>query len=124
MRYHVTTEPGYLKVEVSPNETLGEAKELLYAVSDAVFRNGRQPILLCAPGYGPLSLSEVYVLARYVIETPLRHARIGFVSRVDRELESHRFIEELGARRGLDLAAFPSEADAIDWLTAERRPAG
>ena len=118
MRYKVTINQAYLKVEVSHSETPGEAKELLYAVSEAVFKHGRKPILLCAQGCGPLTLPDLYVLARHVIDTPLRHVRIGFIFEADRELESSRFIEELGAGRGLDLGVFPSEADAVGWLTA------
>lgn len=118
MHYRVTINQAYLKVEVARNETLGEAKELLYAVSEAVFKHGRKPILLCAQGVGPLALPDLYVLARHVIDTPLRHVRIGFLFEADRELESSRFIEELGAGRGLALGAFPSEADAVGWLTA------
>jgi len=119
MRYKVTIERAYLKVEVTQSETPGEAKELLYPVSEAVFKHGRRPILLCAEGCGPLPLPDLYVLARHVIDTPLRHGRIGFIFEADRELESSRFIEELGAGRGLDLGAFPTEADAIGWLTAD-----
>ncbi len=118
MRYKVTINQAYLKVEVSQSETPGKAKELRYAVSEAVFKHGRKPILLCAQGCGPLTLPALYVLARHVIDTPLRHVRIGFIFEADRELESSRFIEELGAGRGLALGAFPSEADAVEWLTA------
>lgn len=123
MRYKVTVEQSYLRVEVSPSENHGEAKELLYAVSEAVFKHGRKPILLCTPGCEPLSLTEIYVLARHVIDTPLRHARIAFIFHADRELESNRFIEELGAGRGLDLGVFPTVPDAVGWLTADPRAA-
>jgi hypothetical protein len=118
MHYKVTVEPSYLKVEVYRNDTPGEAKELLYAVSEAVFKHGRKPILVCAPGAKPLALPDLYVLARYVIDTPLRHGKIGFVYDTDHELASNQFIEELGVRRGLDLGVFPTETEAIAWLTA------
>ena len=117
MHYKVTVERSHLKVEVFRNETPGEARELLYAVSEAVYKHGRKPILLCAPGAKPLSLPDFYVLARYVIDTPLRHGKIGFVYDADHELASNQFIEELGVRRGLDLDVFPTETEAIAWLT-------
>ena len=120
MRYEVTIERDYLKVVVSPSDDRrGGARELLYAVTEAVFKHGRKPILICGPGCGPLSLPDLYVLARHVIETPLRHCKIAFVYEADRELESSHFIDELGASRGLSLGVFPSVENAIQWAGAE-----
>ncbi len=122
MRYEVTIERDYLKVMVTPSDEVpGGARELLYAVTEAVFEHGRKPILVCGPECGPLSLPDLYVLARHVIDTPLRHCKIAFVYQADRELESSPFIEELGAGRGLNLSVFPTEDDALQWLTAEKR---
>lgn len=119
MRYEVKIERDYLKVMVTPSDEIaGGAKELLYAVTEAVFKHGRNPILICGPHGGPLSLPDLYALARHVIDTPLRHCKIAFVYQADRELESSRFIDELGAERGLNLGVFPTEGDAIQWVTA------
>jgi hypothetical protein len=117
MRYEVTVQPDVLNVEVAENhsESPGEARELLYAVTEAVFKHGRKPILICAPEFGPLSLPELYILARHVIDTPLRHCRIAFIYKADHELT--RFMDDLGAARGLTLAVFDTVADARQWLT-------
>ena len=119
MRYEVTIHRDYLKVMVTPSEATGDARELLYAVSEAVFEHGRKPILICGPGCGPLSLPDLYILARHVIDTPLRHGRIAFVYDTDREFQSSRFVDELGPGRGLHLNVFPTENDAAEWLTAD-----
>ena len=123
MRYEVTIERDYLKVMVTatPNDPMGDAKELLYAVSEAVFAHGRKPIVISGPGCGPLSLPDLYVLARHVIDTPLRHGRIAFVYKVDREFEASRFVDELGAGRGLDLSVFSTQDEAVGWLTAQSK---
>ena len=122
MRYQVRIEPDYLKVEVSQTETPGEAKELLYAITEAVFKHGRKPILVCAMRCQPLSLVALYSIARHVIDTPLRHGKIAFLYDADRELESSRFIEELGEDRGLDIAVFRTEAEAVRWFGLGRLP--
>jgi len=116
MQYKVQVEAQYLKVEVTPSETPGEAKELLYAVAGAVFKHGRTAILICAIGCTPLSLVDLYAVARHVIDTPLKHARIAFLYDADAEFEASRFIEELGAGRGLNLAVFRTEQDAQSWF--------
>jgi hypothetical protein len=120
MRYQVTVQPDVLTVEVTENysKTAGEARELLDAVTEAVFKHGRKPILICAPGCGALSLPELYILARHVIDTPLRHCRIAFVYTADGELT--RFMEDLGAARGLTLATFDTVAEATQWLRNSR----
>lgn len=121
MRYEVTRERDYFKVVVIPSDEVPDgARELLYAVTEVVFKHGRNPILICGPGCGPLSLPDLYALARHVIDTPLRHCKIAFVYQADRELESSRFIDELGAERGLSLNVFPTEGDAIQWATGKR----
>jgi len=119
MRYQVTICRDYLKVMVTPTGSSGDPKELLYAVSEAVFEHGRKPILICGPGCGPLSLPDIYILARHVIDTPLRHGKIAFVYQTDSAFKSSRFVDELGAGRGLHLNVFPTEDDATDWLVED-----
>lgn len=121
MRYQVNIERDYLKVEVSQSETPGEARELLYAITEAVFKHGRKPILICAIGSAPLSLVDLYVIARHVTDTPLRHGRIAFLYEADHEFASSRFIEELGAERGLDIAVCRTESEAVAWLGLDRK---
>jgi hypothetical protein len=116
MIYQVTVGPDYLKVEASESESAVEAKDLLYSVAEAVFKHGRKPILICSMGCEPLSLVDLYTLARQVIDTPLRHGRIAFLYEADHNFESSRFIDELGAGRGLDMAVFRTEPDAAEWL--------
>ena len=123
MQYKVIVEANYLKVEVSPSETVGEAKELLYAVAEAVFKHGRQAILICAIGCAPLSLMDLYSVARHVIDTPLKHARIAFLYDSNAEFEASRFMEALGAGRGLDLAVFRTEREAQGWFGEVRKNA-
>jgi hypothetical protein len=123
MIYQVTVEQGYLKVQVSESESTGQARDLLYAVAEVVFKHGRRPILICAMGCGPLLLMDLYALARHVIDTPLRHARIAFLYDADRDFKASRFIDELGAGRGLDIGVFRTETEAAQWLKDDRKPA-
>jgi hypothetical protein len=119
MQYEVKVEADYLKVEVAPSETPGEAKELLYAVAEAVFKHGRKAILICAIGCAPLSLMDLYAVARHVIDTPLKHAKIAFLYDSDAEFEASRFIDSLGVGRGLDMAVFSTERDAARWFNGK-----
>ena len=123
MIYQVTIEKGYLKVQVSESESTGEAKDLMYAVAGVVFKHGRMPILICAMGCVPLLLMDIYVLARHVVDTPLRHARIAFLYDADRDFAVSQFVNELGAGRGLDIGLFRTETDAAEWLKNGRKPA-
>jgi hypothetical protein len=116
MQYHVKLEANYLKVEVAPSETPAEARELLYAVAEAVFKHGRKAILMCAIGCAPLSLMDLYAVARHVVDTPLKHAKIAFLYDTDAEFEASRFMEGLGISRGLDMAVFRTERDAARWF--------
>jgi|SRR6185295_11037429 len=116
MDYQVNSAGNYLKIEADPGDAPGEARELLYAVTEAVFQHGRKPMLICAPGCTPLSLVDLYVIARHVIDTPLRHAKIAFLYDSDAEFEASRFMEGLGAGRGLNMAVFRTERDAARWF--------
>ena len=121
MRYLVTIEPDYLKVQAQTNGSPGEARELLYAVAEVVFKHGRRPILICAAGCKPLSLADLYVLTRHVVVTPIRHGRIAFLYDADRSFKSSGFIEELSAGRALDMAIFSTETEAVRWLRRDNR---
>ena len=66
MPYRVTDEENFLKVEMSSNDAPGSARQLVYAVMEAVLKHGRKPILVCAIGCAPLSLTDLYVVARHV----------------------------------------------------------
>ena len=117
MPYKVTDQEKFLKVEMSPSHAQGIAARLLYGVLEALLKHGRKPILVCATGCAPLSLLDLYVVARHVKDTPLRHGKIAFIYAADPALESSRFIETLGEGRRLNMAAFASEAEAERWLT-------
>src|SRR6185295_3091973 len=104
MQYHVRVERDYLAVEVSQSETPVEARELLYAITEPVFKHGRKPILISAMGGSPLALVDLYSLAQHVIDTPLRHCKIGFLYQGECELEASHFIEELAEGRGVDIS--------------------
>ena len=122
MRYEVTIQRDYLKVMVIPGDVPGDATELLYAVSDAVFQHGRKPILICGPGCSPLSRQELHVLARYVMDTPLRLGKVAFIHDADREFEASRFIDDLRDGQGLDgldLSVFSTEDEAGRWLSTQ-----
>ena len=95
---------------------------MLRAVSEAMFEYGKLPILFCSSGTSHLTLQDVYLLARHIIDTPLRYCRIAFLHDMEPALESTRFIETLAADRGLTLAAFYSVPDALHWLAGAGSP--
>jgi len=116
MRYKVTVESSYLRVEAFDRNATGGSQRLLHAVAEAVFDVGKLPILFCALGAASLTLADVYLLARYVIDTPLRHCRIALLYDVDPALEASRFIDTLAKDRRLEMAAFHALPDAVRWL--------
>src|SRR5258706_974253 len=105
MPYKVTDQQNFLKVEMSASPAQGIGPRVVYGVLEAVLKHGSKPVLVCAMGAAPLSLPDLYAIARHVKDTPLRHGKIAFLYEVDRALETSRFIEELVEGNGLKLSA-------------------
>lgn len=120
MEYDIIIEPDHLRVEVSGPETTDDAERLLHAVSEVIFKFGRMPILISSRNASPLSLPDLYALARCTIITPLRHCRIALLHDLDAALEASQFVQALGQDRGLELAVFRTASEAIRWLTPDR----
>jgi hypothetical protein len=116
MRYQVTVERDYLSIEVGSGEGRQRAVALLNAISVLVLQSTVRPALISAMDKKPLSLTDLYSLARSISRTPLRDHRVAFLYDADESFESSRFIESIAEENGLKLAVFRTTAEAVAWL--------
>lgn len=116
MPYQVTVERDHLSIEVGSGEGRQRAVALLNAISVLVLQSSVRPALISAMGRKPLSLTDLYALARSISRTPLRQHRVAFLYDADESFESSRFIESIAEENGLTLAVFKTTAEAVSWL--------
>ena len=119
MPYQVTVERDHLSIEVGSREGRQRTMALLNAISVLVLQSSVRPALISAMGKKPLSLTDLYSLARSISRTPLRHHRIAFLYDADASFESSRFIESIAEENGLTLAVFKTVAEAVSWLVRD-----
>jgi hypothetical protein len=116
MPYKLSIERDHLSIEIGSSETRERAVTLLNAVSVALFRCAARPTMISALNKAPLTLTDLYTLARALSHTPLRRTPIAFIYDADDSFESSRFIESIAEENGLHLAAFKSPVEALRWL--------
>ena len=117
--HRVTVEAGYIRAELFNRRTVDETRTFLEAVIPQVLKQGCPRVLLCVRNSAPVFTVERYGFSHYldiVFKSKYKIALIGDTL----ELRiAHQYIATLARLRGVNLRAFPEEAAAIGWLTAD-----
>jgi hypothetical protein len=122
MPYQVIIEPEYLRIEVADRTALGDATAVLQAVTAEIRARGKKSILICSPNASPLSLVDLYALARYALKAVRGDFKIAFLYNLDHVSELSEFMNAIGEGRRLKLAVFRTVPDAARWLAERQTP--
>jgi len=115
--HRVTVEPGYIRAELFNRQTLEETQSFLDATVAAATEHACAHLLICISNSKPLFAVERYGFSRYLDIALKAGFKIALVGS-SRELRiAHQYYATLAQLRGVNLSAFPDEADAITWLT-------
>jgi len=116
--HRVTVEPGYIRAELFNRETLEETQRFLDDTVAAAWEHGCSRILICINNAKPIFAVERYGFSRYLDVALKAGYKIALVGS-SRELRiAHQYYATLAQQRGVNLQAFPDEADALTWLTS------
>src|SRR5262245_53286978 len=124
MAYRITSEPGYLRGELSGRETIEDTRAFFRAVVRENAKHRKPCVLLLIRLSKPVFQVAAHRLIEHIEEisgTPRR--RIAVVGDT-RDLQiSHEYIELLALQRNLIVRSFRDETTALRWLTDQRETA-
>ena len=116
--HRVTAESGYIRAELFNRETLEETQKFLDDTVAAAWEHGCSHFLICINNSKPIFAVERYGFSRYLDVAFKAGYKIALVGS-SRELRiAHEYYATLAKQRGVNLQAFPDEADALTWLTS------
>lgn len=114
--HRVTVERGYIRAELFNRQTLEETQSFLDATIAAATGHGCAQLLICICNSKPIFAVERYGFSAYLDIALKAGYKIALVGST-RELRiAHQYYATLAHLRGVNLKAFPDEADAITWL--------
>src|SRR5262249_52706969 len=118
--HRVTVAAGPIRAEVFNRQTLEETRKFLDDTVAAATRHGCTHLLICIRNSKPIFAVERYGFSAY-LETALKAGyKIALVGST-RELRiAHQYYATLAQLRGVNLRAFPDEADAVAWLASDQ----
>jgi len=116
--HRVTVERGYIRAELFNRETLAATQKFLDDTVAAAWEHGCSRFLICINNSKPIFAVERYGFSRYLDVALKAGYKIALVGS-SRELRiAHEYYATLAQQRGVNLQAFPDEADALTWLTS------
>jgi len=116
--HRVTAEQGYIRAELFNRETLEETQQFLDDTVAAARKHRCAHILIIINNSKTLFAVERYGFSNYLEVALKSEYKIALVGS-NRELRiAHEYYAMLAQQRGVNLHAFPDEADAIAWLTS------
>jgi hypothetical protein len=120
--HRVTAGPGYIRAELFNRQTLDETREFLDATVAAAKQHACSQLLFCICNSKPIFAVERYGFSAYLDIALKAGYKIALVGST-RELRiAHQYYATLAQLRGVNLRAFPDEADAITWLVSPEGP--
>lgn len=118
--HRVTLENGHIRAALYNRETLEETQKFLDDTVAAASGHGCSRVLICIINAKPIFAVEKYGFSQYLDIALRERYKIALVGS-SRELRiAHQYYATLAQQRGVNLCAFPDEADAIAWLTSNR----
>jgi hypothetical protein len=117
--HRVTVEAGYIRAELFNRKTIDDTRRFLEAVIPQVLKQGCPRVLLCVRNSAPVFTVERYGFSRYLDIVFKSKYKIALVGDTLELRIAHQYIATLARLRGVNLRAFPEEAAAIGWLTAD-----
>ena len=113
---------GYVAIEVCHRITMKDAKQLLDTAYKLAARSRAKPVVIYSKEAAPLSLLDLYIFARLIVETPLRKLRIAFLYEGDPDFDSSQFVQTIVRDHGMQFGVFATLPEAVQWFANTEGP--
>lgn len=117
-KIEILTNPDYILVDQSGDVSMDDVEVIRHEVFDLVAREGLTRVMVDVCNQtNDYSIAEMFnmTVKHAVSETPFTKPRICLLVRPDQE-DNARFIENVGANRGMPIKYFTNREAALDWL--------
>jgi hypothetical protein len=118
VRHRITVESGHLRAELSNRRTVEETKRFLEAVLAAAIEHRLPLVLIRVRNSIPIFTIERYGFSEYLDLAFKSKYKIALVADTPELRIAHQYIATIACMRGVNLLAFPDEADAVAWLNS------
>lgn len=116
--HRISVEPGYLRADLFNRQTVEETRRFLEAVLAVALEQRIPLILIRVHNSVPIFTIERYGFSRYLDLAFKSKYKIALVGGSLELRIAHQYIATIARLRGVNLRAFPDEADGITWLTS------
>ncbi len=115
-RYELKACPGYLKLEVTGRRTSGETQTYLSALRAEAEHRRLFKVLISLRECTPLFRVEEYDLKQLLEVAKQNDAAIAVTADTEEVRLSQQLVEVLARQHRVNLRAFESESEALQWL--------